>query len=139
MQTIVSASLEGPHVDGLQTLGALLDAKFNLLLFAQCAEPIPLDSRVMDEYVLSSRARDEAKSLGIVEPFDGSSFSFSHFTYSFIQLQMLGEAAQTKQKRDHPVSASLGSPRYTAKTYFVLRATLYHSYAEQQATEMALD
>jgi hypothetical protein len=41
-----------------------------------------LNARVMDKYVLSGLAGNEPKPFGIVEPFNGSSLSFSHLSNS---------------------------------------------------------
>ena len=56
------------NVRGLQSLGSLRDVELDLLPFAQRAEAISLNSRVMDENIRSILTRDESISLRIVEP-----------------------------------------------------------------------
>jgi len=73
----------------------------------------------MDKYVISDLTRDKAKSFSVVEPFDGSSFLFSHFLYSLICV-ILGEAARAKQKKTTQSPQVWAIFDITAKTYFVL-------------------
>jgi hypothetical protein len=56
------------NVRGLQSFGSLRDVELDLLPFAQRAEAISLNSRVMDENIRSILTRDESISLRIVEP-----------------------------------------------------------------------
>jgi hypothetical protein len=74
--------LQGPHVSGLQSLGTLLDVELDLLSLVQRAKPLLFDRRMMDEYVLSGFAGNEAIPFARVEPFDGSVFLLCHFLYS---------------------------------------------------------
>jgi len=74
--------LQSPYLGGPQSLGARLDRELYLLVLTQRMESKPLNVRMMNEYVLSGLAGNETKPLGIVEPFNGSSLSFSHFSYS---------------------------------------------------------
>jgi hypothetical protein len=95
-------------------------------------ESKPLNGRVMNEYVLSGLTGNETKSLGIVEPFNGSSLSFSHFSYSLRYMCELGEAVG-QNKKSCPVSARPGSSSHNAaKTYFIVRKIFYHVCAKSQ-------
>lgn len=96
-------------MDSLQPLGSLLDRELNLLILAQGAESIALDGGVVDKYVLCALKGDESKALGVIEPFDGSGSFFSHFSYSLIGVNLVKQCGQNK--KDRPVSASLGSLR----------------------------
>jgi hypothetical protein len=78
--------LQGPHVSGLQPLGTLLDVELDLLALVQRAKSLHFDRRMMDKYVLSGFAGNEAISFARVEPFDGSGFFFCHFLYSLSKI-----------------------------------------------------
>jgi hypothetical protein len=122
--------LERFYLNGLRTLGALLDDKLDALVLLQRTEPIALDGRVMDEYVLSDLAGDKAIAFSVVEPFDGTSFFFGHFPYSLICLNFC-EAAWQNRKKDRPISASWGSLWISARTYFIT-LLFYHTLAKTQ-------
>ena len=71
--------LDGFDVGGLQTLGALLDRKLNMLAFFQIAEAFTLDGREMDENVRTTIAGDETVPLACIEPLDRTLNTFRHF------------------------------------------------------------
>jgi hypothetical protein len=100
--------LQSPHIDGLQPFGSLFDRELDFLVFIQRTESFTFDARVMDEYVVSGFTGDETISFGIIEPFDGSGLSFTHLSYSLIDVNLAKQWG--KIKKDPPVSASLDSP-----------------------------
>src|SRR5581483_4036735 len=61
---------------GLQALRALGRHEADLLAFLQRLEAGALDRAEMHEQVVTAFLADEAEALGIVEPFDGSGFTF---------------------------------------------------------------
>jgi hypothetical protein len=71
--------LERPYVDSLQPFGPALNRELDTLVLLQRTEPVTLDSGKVNEHVIPATTRDKAVSLGVAEPFNGSSFSFSHF------------------------------------------------------------
>jgi hypothetical protein len=85
-------------MDSLQPLGSLLDRELDLLILLQGAESIALDGGVMDKYVLCALTGDESISFGIIEPFDGSGLSFSHFSYSLIGVNLVKQWGQNKKR-----------------------------------------
>jgi hypothetical protein len=64
---------------GLGTFHALLDFKFNVLAFAEGTESSAIDGGIVDEDIIARCALDETIAFGIIEPFDGPSFSDVHF------------------------------------------------------------
>jgi hypothetical protein len=68
-------ALQAADVRSLQTLGALLDFEFNLLVLSQSAEAaVVADFAVVSEQVLGAVfRRDETKALAVVKPFHGAS------------------------------------------------------------------
>ena len=74
------ASLQRANVRSLQTLRALLDFKFDALVFGQATETaVVADFAEMGEQILAAVfRRDEAEALAIVEPFDDASLCGAH-------------------------------------------------------------
>lgn len=66
------------YVRSLQPFGALLDGELNPLILLEGAESSVLDGAVMDKNILTELARDESIAFCVIEPFNGSSFSFCH-------------------------------------------------------------
>ena len=61
---------------GGRTLGALLDGELNLVAFGQGAEAIADDGGLVDEDIFGAGlGRNEAKTLGVIEPLDGASYA----------------------------------------------------------------
>src|SRR5690606_18830095 len=66
-------SLGGADVGRLQTLGAVRHVEGHALAFGEGLEALALNGREMGEEVIATGfRRDEAKTLGIVEPLDGT-------------------------------------------------------------------
>ncbi len=81
----------------------------------------------MDEDVRSNLTSDEAISLGIVEPFNGSCFSCGHANYSFKYL--LYWAKQRRHRKRPPRLRKSGqSFGFTARTHFVLCTIVSHKW-----------
>lgn len=59
--------------------GALLNVELDPLALVQYVEAYILDGREMDEHIRAGVAGDKAKSPSLIEPFDGSCLSCSHF------------------------------------------------------------
>ena len=81
---LVVFTLQPYDVDGLQTLGALLDGKLDALFFLQVLKTFSADTGVVDEHVLPAFTRDKAVALLIAEPLDGSCLSITHCLVSFL-------------------------------------------------------
>jgi hypothetical protein len=64
---------------GLRAFHALLNLKFNALAFAEGTEASAIDSSIVDEDIVACCTLYEAITFGIIEPFDGPSFSDVHF------------------------------------------------------------
>ena len=65
--------LDGGHSHSLRTFGPLGDFELNALIFLKGAKTIPLDLRMVDEYVFCASVRgDKTKALFVIEPLDGS-------------------------------------------------------------------
>jgi hypothetical protein len=65
--------LDGAHSDSLRTLRPLGDFELNPLIFLKGAKTIPLDLRMVDEYVFCASVRgDKTEALFVIEPLDGS-------------------------------------------------------------------
>src|SRR5690606_38247770 len=73
----------GLHRVGLQALLALDHGKGHLLAFLEALEALHLDGTEVDEHVLAVLTADEAKALGVVEPFDGPGLALCHYCYSW--------------------------------------------------------
>ena len=74
----VSRELSGHHFVGLQTLLALHNLEGDLLAFLQALEAIALDRAEMHENVRAIVTADEAETLGVVEPLDGTDLTIRH-------------------------------------------------------------
>jgi hypothetical protein len=61
-----------PYIGGLRTFRALRDFEFNLISLSQGFEPLPLNGRVMDEYILGTFHFNKPKALLIAEPLDST-------------------------------------------------------------------
>src|SRR5437868_6382942 len=61
------------HVCSLWSFLALHDFEFDFIAFSERLETASPDRAEMNEHVRSAFPRDEAKSFGVVEPFDRSS------------------------------------------------------------------
>ena len=61
---------------GLRSFGSIDNRKTDALTFCQRFETLALDRAEVDEYVRTVLARDEAKALGVVKPFDRTLFAF---------------------------------------------------------------
>jgi len=70
--------LERPNCYGFGALGTLLHRELNTLVFDQRSVSLAFDGREMDEDIIARISGDEAEALYIVEPFDGTGFSFAH-------------------------------------------------------------
>src|SRR5690606_11351120 len=55
----------------------------HLLAFLEALEALHLDGTEVDEHVLADLTADEAKALGVVEPFDGPGLALCHYCYSW--------------------------------------------------------
>ena len=64
------------HGTGRRTLRALLNGKFDAIAFGEGAETIADDGGLVDEHILGAGLRrNEAKTLGVIEPLDGASYT----------------------------------------------------------------
>ena len=63
---------------GLQTLLPLGHGELDLLAFDQSAVPVPTDGTEVYEYIRARLTLNEAKPLGIVEPFNRTGLPISH-------------------------------------------------------------
>jgi hypothetical protein len=82
-RTLTDSSLlgaPGHYVDGLQALGALLHVELDFRPLLETAISVTLNSRKMDEYILTARALDESETLCIIEPLNCA--LLSHFKNS---------------------------------------------------------
>jgi hypothetical protein len=61
------------YVAGLGAFGTIGDFKFNRVTLFKGFEPFPLNSGVVDKYVLATFNFDKSKTLSVIEPFDSSS------------------------------------------------------------------
>jgi hypothetical protein len=66
-----------PYIGGLKAFGALRDFEFNLISLVQGFEPLPLNGRVMDEYILRTFHFNESNPLLLVEPLDSTFCDYS--------------------------------------------------------------
>jgi hypothetical protein len=64
-------------VCGLKALGALDQIELDRVTLGEASEPLRLDRREMNENVLTTILRDEAKAFGVVKPLHGA---FAHDT-----------------------------------------------------------
>jgi len=60
------------YVAGLGAFGTIGDFKFNRVTLFKGFEPFPLNSGVVDKYVLAAVHLDKSKTLSVVEPFNFS-------------------------------------------------------------------
>lgn len=79
----MTSAIEAQHskchnILGLQPLLPLTDAELHLLAFDQRAVAVATDSTEMDEYIRARLTLNEAKSLGIVEPFNRTGLPIRH-------------------------------------------------------------
>jgi hypothetical protein len=77
-RTTIQSLLERLDFVGLHTLLALHGDKANALAFLQRLEARTLDRAEMHEKVRAALRGDEAKTLGIVEPLDGTGLTVRH-------------------------------------------------------------
>jgi hypothetical protein len=73
------AELEDYDVGGLKTLGAFFDGEFHPLTFFQGVITFALDGGMMNEYVGAIFLSQEAITLAIIEPLDGTYYTICHF------------------------------------------------------------
>jgi hypothetical protein len=66
-----------PYIGSIRAFGALRDFEFNLISLFQGFEPLPLNGRVMDEYILGTFHFNKPKALLIAEPLDST---FRHYS-----------------------------------------------------------
>ena len=82
------------------TFLSLNNFELDLLSVRKRAEAITANGAVVDEDVRSVSALDKAEALGIVEPFDGSSFAFCHEFISFDDRVSLEQSMPKTSGRD---------------------------------------
>ena len=56
------------HVCGLKSFRTFSNIEFDVVAFGQRLEAFALDSRVVDEYIITTVMLDKAKALGVVKP-----------------------------------------------------------------------
>jgi hypothetical protein len=86
----------------LQALLALLDVKLDALPLFQVPEAFALDRGIVDKDVIGTLPRYEPIALGSIEPLDSSSYSFRHFSPSFLVVRKKVQLVIIHQK--HPDS-----------------------------------
>ena len=79
---LVESGLRRANGGGLEPLGALDDLEHDLLTLGEAAEAVRLDGRMVDEHVRTILARDETKTLRIIEPLHSASFHDHYLLYS---------------------------------------------------------
>ena len=67
---------EYSQISGIRAFGALRNFEFHLISLFQGFKPLPLNGRVMDEYILRAFYLNKPKSLLIIEPLDST---FRHY------------------------------------------------------------
>jgi hypothetical protein len=70
------------HFVGLQALLALHYLEADLLAFLQALEAVALNRAEMHENIRAIVTADEAETLGVVEPFDGTDLTIRHVAHS---------------------------------------------------------
>ena len=68
------------HIRRLRTLLALDDLEFDIIAFGKTLVALAGDAGIMNEYIRTVIATDEAVSLGVIEPFDFT-FNSSHVPF----------------------------------------------------------
>ena len=70
--------LQRSDVGGLQALGALLNGELHLLALVEVAEPLALDSRIVDKHIGTVVLSDEPITLRPAEPLHRTCDAFAH-------------------------------------------------------------
>jgi hypothetical protein len=103
----------------LRAFGALSDFEFNLISLFQGFEPLSLNGRVMDEYILSTFHFDKSKTLLIIEPLDST---FCHYTLLENPICKLHPPPDPTKNRKAggPFAVDPSIPTKYSTTYFVI-------------------
>src|SRR3979409_2294014 len=90
--------LERANLGRLHALGAALRDELDLLSFLECLEAASLDLlEVREEVFAATHRRDEAETLGFVEPLYGASYCCSHNYNSLMSFWKTGVRARHLQ------------------------------------------
>jgi hypothetical protein len=101
--------LKFEYVLSLGTLGTLDHLKFHRLFFGQRAKTFALDGAVMHKHIRTAFPRDEAKALGIVEPFYRASFLHGETSYKYCNNIPAKKAGRTAV-RQKKIGGKIASP-----------------------------